>query len=148
MITDQHELKLTVAVSTVLVKDNKVFLVRRYNTGWEDGKYNLPGGHLKGRETARGAAVREVFEETGVKVNVDDLRFFNVSHLITNSERVHIYFYATKWKGEPTNFEKEKADSADWFPLDDLPKNLADVFKDAINSYKNSVLYSEFGWDK
>src|SRR3990167_7174705 len=132
MITDKHELKLTVAVSTLLVKGNKVFLVRRANTGWEDGKFNLPGGHLNGKETAREAAAREVFEETGARVSIEDLRFFNISHLITNSERVHIYFYAEKWEGEPTNYEKSKADSAGWFDLNNLPENLGDVFKDAI----------------
>src|SRR3989338_5869628 len=121
MITDSHELRLTVAVSALLLKDNKVFLLRRFNTGWEDGKYNLPGGHLNGGETAREAAAREVLEETGVRVRLDDLHFFNVSHLVTNSERVHIYFYATSWEGEPTNFEKSKSDSADWFDLNNLP---------------------------
>lgn len=148
MITDSHELKLTVAVSTLLVKDDKVFLVRRFNTGWEDGKYNLPGGHLNKGETARQAAAREVFEETGVRVKLEDLHFFNVSHLITNSERVHIYFYATKWKREPTNYEKTKADTADWFDLENLPQNLGEVFRDAIAQFKNRTPYAEFGWDK
>jgi 8-oxo-dGTP diphosphatase len=81
MITDSHELKFIVAVSTLLIKDKKIFLLRRYNTGWEDGKYNLPGGHLNGNETAREAAAREVLEETGVKVKIDDLHFFNASHI-------------------------------------------------------------------
>ncbi|MBI4097435.1 MAG: NUDIX domain-containing protein [Candidatus Levybacteria bacterium] len=148
MITDKHELKLTVAVSTILVKEGKAFLVRRSNTGWEDGKYNLPGGHLNRGETARQAAAREVFEETGVRISIEDLHFFNVSHLITNSERVHIYFYAKKWEGKPTNFEKTKADSAGWFDLDNLPENLSDVFKDAISSYRKSITYSEFGWNR
>lgn len=148
MISDNHELKLTVAVSALLIKDDKVFLLRRFNTGWEDGKYNLPGGHLDGGETARQAAVREVFEETGVKVKLEDLHFYNVSHLITNSERVHIYFYAKVWEGDPTNFEKEKADSADWFDLDNLPENISKVFKDAIFCYLNNIPYQEFGWNK
>ncbi len=148
MITDLHELKLTVAVSVLLVKDNKVFLLRRANTGWEDGKYNLPGGHLSGNEKARVAATREVLEEAGVKVNIDDLHFFNVSHLVTNSERVHLYFYTEKWEGEPKNNETSKADSADWFELNNLPDNLADVFNDAIYCYLNKIPYREFGWDK
>lgn len=148
MISDSHELKFVVAVSTLLIKDNKVFLLRRKNTGWEDGKYNLPGGHLNGGETAREAAAREILEETGARVSPDDLKFFNVSHLITNSERVHIYFYTKVWEGEPTNFEKEKADSAAWFDLSNLPSNLSDVFKAAVDAYKNSVPYSEFGWNK
>ena len=99
MPTDDHELKFVIAVSTLLIKDGKVFLLRRANTGWEDGRYNPPGGHLNGGETTREAVIREVYEETGVKVRLEDLHFYNVSHLVTNSERVHFYFLYKKLGG-------------------------------------------------
>ncbi len=148
MPTDDHELKFVIAVSTLLIKDNKAFLLRRFNTGWEDGKYNLPGGHINKGETAKQASVREIYEETGVKVKLEDLHFYNVSHLVTNSERVHFYFYTKNWEGEPTNFEKSKSNHADWFDLGELPENISEVFKDAISCYLNKIPYREFGWNK
>ena len=39
--------KIIPASYAVLIKDNKVLLVRRFNTGYEDGKYSLPAGHVE-----------------------------------------------------------------------------------------------------
>jgi 8-oxo-dGTP pyrophosphatase MutT (NUDIX family) len=39
---------ITPASYFILEKDGKVFLARRFNTGYEDGKYSLVAGHLDG----------------------------------------------------------------------------------------------------
>jgi mutator protein MutT len=139
---------LIAAVFIIIVKENKVFLTRRVNTGWEDGKYSLIGGHLDGNETATQAAIREAKEEAGITIIPKDLRFVNVSHLITNNERIHFSFVADKWEGEPINNELEKADDAQWFSIDALPENITDISGETIKWYKNNVAYTEFGWDK
>ncbi|MFE2045334.1 NUDIX domain-containing protein [Streptomyces sp. NPDC059477] len=56
----------------VCVRGDDVLLIER---GWppHQGKLALPGGHVDEGETSREAAVRELLEETGVKVPVDDL---------------------------------------------------------------------------
>ena len=144
----QDRFHLITAIFVLLIKNNKVFLTKRVNTGWEDGKYSLIGGHLDGNETATQAAIREVYEEAGVKIDLKDLRFVNVNHLITNTERVHFSFVADKWEGEPKNNEPGKADDAKWFSLDKLPKNIAEISKQTLKWYKNNMLYTEFGWDK
>ena len=36
------------AVYLVLIEDGKILLSRRFNTGFEDGNYSLPSGHLDG----------------------------------------------------------------------------------------------------
>ncbi|MBI2032672.1 MAG: NUDIX domain-containing protein [Candidatus Levybacteria bacterium] len=145
---NKDRFKLIAAVSIILVRDDKVFLIRRQNTGWGDGQYCLPGGHLEGNETAKEAAIREAKEETGVSIKHRDLIFFNISHVITTSERIHIYFYATRWKGEAINNEKDKGDHADWFSLNKLPKNTLKISRAALNLYKKSIPYSEFGWNR
>ena len=139
--------QLVSAIFILLIKDGKIFLSKRKNTGWADGKYSIVGGHMDGGETARQAAVREAWEETGVKVIEKDLQFFNVAHIVTNTERVHISFLANKWEGEAVNNEPEKAESAGWFSLDNLPENLTEISGKTIEWYKNKIMYSEFGWE-
>ena len=50
-----------------MIKDSKVLLVK-HNYGSANGKYLNPGGYLKEGELPEEAVVREVFEETGIKV--------------------------------------------------------------------------------
>lgn len=144
MQTDRFH--LIAAVFILLVKDDKVFLTKRTNTGWEDGKWSIMGGHLDGNETAVHAAAREANEEAGVIVKPEDLHFFNVAHIVTNSERVHFSFAAYKWDGEPKNNEPHKASAVDWFSLDKLPDNLTDISRETLEWFKSETIYAEFGW--
>jgi 8-oxo-dGTP diphosphatase len=137
---------LIAAVLILLKKDNKVFLIKRKNTGFDDEKYAIPGGHLEGNETARSAAIREAYEELGVKIHLDDLQFLNVTHLVTNSERIHFTFLVEKWVGTPKNNEVAKASAAGWYSLEKLPVNLNDVSKHLFHAYTNALPYAELGW--
>ena len=136
------------AVFIILIKDNNVFLSRRKYTGWEDGKYSLVGGHLDGNESATTAAIRKAKEEMGVTIDPKDVRFVNVSHLITNTERIHFTFVAEKWEGEPKNNEPDKAGKTGWFSLDDLPENITDISRQTLVWLKNNNVYTEWGWEK
>lgn len=140
--------KLIAAIFVILIKDGKVFLSKRKNTGWEDGKYSLIGGRIEGNETARQAAVREAMEETGIAIKINDLKFANICHLITNSERVHLAFVIEKWNGEATNNEPEKAEEVGWFDFKNLPQNITEESKKTIEWYINGIKYSEIGWGK
>jgi ADP-ribose pyrophosphatase YjhB (NUDIX family) len=62
---------------TILPVDTGVMLVRR---GIEPGKgmLALPGGFVDYGESWQSACAREVFEELGIKVNVDSIRNFQI----------------------------------------------------------------------
>lgn len=136
--------KLILSVYVFLVKDGKILLLRRANTGYEDGNYGLPAGHADGNETGRAATAREALEEVGVKIELDDLEFAHTMHRLQNDERVDYFFAAKNWQGKPKNMEPEKCDDVSWFPLNDLPPNTIPYIKQAIESWQNGVYYSEF----
>jgi len=61
-----------VAVDGVIIKQGKVLLIIRKNDPYK-GKYALPGGFVEYGETVEEACVREVEEETGLKVKIKGL---------------------------------------------------------------------------
>jgi 8-oxo-dGTP diphosphatase len=62
-MTKPPKFKLPVVVLLVLIEDGKVLLMRRQNTGWGDGDYDLVAGHIDGQETLQAALSREAYEE-------------------------------------------------------------------------------------
>ena len=136
----------------VLLKDNKILLARRFNTGYMDGKYSLPAGHVDEGESFTQCIVREAKEEIGIDLKSEDLKVAHVMHRLSDSEwkelryRIDVFFVAEKWEGEIKNMEVNKCDDLAWFNLDNLPENIIPYVRQALENIKNKVSYSEFGW--
>ena len=47
----RERFKISIAVFLFLIKDNKILLIKRSNTGWMDGFYSVPAGSIDGSET-------------------------------------------------------------------------------------------------
>lgn len=133
----------------VLKKGNQLLLTRRFQTGWLDGWYSLPSGHIDAGESASAAAVREAKEEVGVTIDPSDLTCIHICHRSSGEDgRVYVdFFYLTEtWQGEPTNREPDKCDDVQWFDQDSLPENIVPVLKNALEQYQKGSHYSELGW--
>lgn len=130
-----------------LIKDNQILLQRRFQTGFEDGNYGVPAGHLDGGETAREGGAREIREEIGIDIKPEDMTVVHVMHRkAMNDERIDFFMTATMYTGEVANLEPHKCDDLQFFPLDNLPENIVDYVKVAIENYRKGKLYSEYGW--
>ena len=66
--------KFPISVQLLLENQDKILLMKRKNTGYEDGKYSLPGGHVEANEEIRKALVREAKEEIGINIKREDLK--------------------------------------------------------------------------
>ncbi len=139
--------KLIPTSHLILIKDSKILLLRRFNTGYEDGSYSIIAGHLEGNETFIQAMIREAKEEAGIYIKPKDLEVVHVMHRKQPSEeRVDFFIKANNWEGEPKIMEPQKCDDLNWFELDNLPENTIPYIKQAIENIKNKVFYSEHGW--
>lgn len=87
------------AVMLVLNEDGLILGVsRRY----DQTKFGLPGGKLETNETPMEAAIRETFEETGIKVN-SCVEIYKRTEPAGTPDGFPFYtycFYATDWDGE------------------------------------------------
>jgi len=61
-----------VGVGGIVFLEDKVLLIKRKNPPGE-GEWNIPGGLVKVGETLEQAIVREVEEETGIKISKEGL---------------------------------------------------------------------------
>jgi 8-oxo-dGTP diphosphatase len=145
----KQKFMLIPAVHLILLKDNEILLLRRYNTGYEDGNYSIVAGHLDGNETFIEAVIREAKEEAGVTVLPSNLEVVHVMHRKQlNEERIDFFIKADKWDKIPRIMEPDKADELVWCPLNKLPDNTIPYVRFALNNIMDSVYYSEFGWGK
>jgi 8-oxo-dGTP diphosphatase len=143
----QERFKVVPATHLFLMRGKEILLLRRYKTGWMDGSYSVPAGHIEGNETARVAIVREAKEEVSIALAQEDLKFAHIMHRYTNdrsNERVDFFFAAEKWQGDIKNGEPEKCDDLSWFNIDSLPKNMVPYVRAAIEKFRAGVPYSEF----
>lgn len=140
--------KLVSAVHLFLIQDGKVLLLRRFNTGYEDGKYSVIAGHLDGDEQVAAAAIREAREEAGIEIAPHDLHVVGVMHRKSDDERVDFFVTAEQWVGQITNREPHKCDRLDWFELDRLPENVIPYVRRALENYRQGHWFDSFGWQE
>lgn len=136
------------ATYLVLIKDEKILLLLRKNTGYQDGNYSVVSGHLDGGETAKRCMIREAKEEAGINLSEKNVGIVHIMHrLAPDREYFDIYLTANNWNGEIVNMEPKKCEELKWFNLNSLPQNMVPEVKLALENIKNNIHFSEFGWN-
>ena len=146
--SQKQRFKLIPAVYLVLRCKNEVLLLRRANTGYQDGKYSLIAGHLDGDELGTDAIAREAREEAGIIIDPKKLKFVHIVHRLNRNqpgqERVDLFYELWEWQGEVTNTEPQKCDDLSWHSLDNLPENMLPLIKHVLQDISSKAYYSEY----
>ncbi|MBS1906601.1 MAG: NUDIX domain-containing protein [Actinobacteria bacterium] len=133
-----------------------VLLQLRQNTGYMDGCWAAgAAGHVERGETAAAAAIRELREELGVDVALEDLDPVAVMQRTDGTtdpreQRVDWFFTCRTWRGRPAILEPAKCGGLEWFPLDRLPERMPPherVALDAVRQGASATLLS-VGFDR
>ena len=122
-------------VAAIIYKDNKVFATQRgygdFKGGWE-----FPGGKIEPGETHKQALSREIKEELGIEIEIDDL--IKTIDYEYPSFYLKMYCYKACLKsGDPVLLEhqdalwvdKQNINSLNWLPAD---VELVDYIKNTI----------------
>lgn len=136
---------MRVAVHLILEHNNEFLLLRRYNTGYEDGNYSVIAGHLNGNETIKEAMIREDLEEANITIDDKHLKIVGVMHRKDGDESIDYYLYTNKFSGNIRIMEPNKYDDLAFYKLDNLPDNIIPYIKTALYNYKNNIIFSEYG---
>lgn len=137
---------MPVSVQVMMIKENKILMTKRANTGYEDGKYCLPGGHVEKLEEIKQAMIREAKEEVGVTIKREDLQLYKVLNRKTEDGGAYIdfIFKTEKWEGQIQNIEKDKCDEIAWIDRDDIPCNILPYIVEMLKDEKE--LYMPYDW--
>jgi len=133
-------------VYVLVQRDGKTLFLRRANTGYANGKYTLPAGHMDGGEAPSAAAARELQEEVGLTADAKDLELLHAMVYRAaegDHERLSLFFRATAFTGEPRNMEPAKCDDLQWFNDDELPGEMVWELRHALDQIKDGKHYSE-----
>lgn len=126
---------LTTAMGAVFDESGRVLLARRA----DNGRWTLPGGIIDPAEHPADAAVREVYEETGVIAVPDSLTSVTVSgqHTYPNGDRVQYLEFCFRCRpaGGEARVNDTESVEVGWYALDalpDLPAPMAAVLATAL----------------
>ncbi len=125
-----------VAVYLILRRNNEVLLLQRKNTGFDDGKWSIPAGHVEENESAMTAMIREAYEEIGITLLPTDLSLVYTLHR-KSGERVYIDFWFEADSGNhlPQNKEPHKCQQLSWNLITDLPELTQNFVKQVLTEY-------------
>ncbi len=125
----------------VIVKDGKVLILKRAKQEkTNQGKWDLPGGHIEKGEPVLESLKREVLEETGLKIKVIDLLTFSEfpkEAKAFKQEKRGLRFLAEHVSGEVKLIKEEHSDFK-WLKFEEAIEKLDQ--KDGFEAEKRRVL--------
>lgn len=120
-----------IGVSALIFQDDMILLALRRDIGW----WNLPGGGMEVGETVEESMVREVREETGLYVVVEQLVGV---YSKPQKQEVVLTFRCRPVGGELT--ETEESCECRYFPTRHLPRNLLPKHRQRV---EDALLHQE-----
>lgn len=112
-----------------------VLLMKRDNSTCYGGFYSVPSGHLDENESPLQCAIRETFEETGIRIN--EAEFSSVIHRVGKNppkgcqsiDYMDFFFVCRSFTGVPKIMEPDKCSEIKYVDFNELPINFIPYVK-------------------
>jgi 8-oxo-dGTP diphosphatase len=131
----------------LVLKNDKILLGRRHAEAEKadsalrgEGTWTMPGGKLEFGESFEDGAKREVYEETGIRLNT--VKVISVN----NDKNEHAHFitiglFSDDFEGEAKVTEPDEIVEWQWFDFDNLPAPLFFPTAKQIENYRKNLFY-------
>jgi 8-oxo-dGTP diphosphatase len=130
--------------------DLTILLIERAHEPFKN-KWALPGGFVDMNETTETGALRELYEETGLKnVFIEQLYTFSDVDRDPRGRVVSVAYYALIKLDEYSIHAGDDAGDANWFPVNDLPELAFDhhkIIEVALQRLKGKIRYQPIGFE-
>lgn len=141
--------KVGVGFGVMMLRDGKVLLGKRHEDPEKadselhgEGTWTMPGGKLEFQETPEQGAIREVMEETGMKIEHSDIKLVSLSNdMVSDAHFVTLGFLCENCIGEPSVMEPDEITEWKWFKLDALPEKVFFPSAKVIKNYLSGEIY-------
>lgn len=127
-----------------------VLLIKRKYDPFK-GQWAIPGGFVENDESLEYAVERELFEETGIKINyLEQLYSFGKPNRDPRGRVVSIAYFGLVRPNAFKLYASTDAEQAQWFNINDLPKLTFDhkeILKTAIERLQGKITYEPIGFE-
>ncbi len=130
-------------VGIFIINDKKEILLqkRSANKRFNPNKWGLCAGHVDAYETLEEAALREIKEEVGLDVSIEELIPYGEKEVTIKDSNSHItYFYYVKCNKKEDEFiiQEEELSKVKWFNIDEIIM----MIKEGKTSFKENKIKS------
>jgi ADP-ribose pyrophosphatase YjhB (NUDIX family) len=126
--------KFLIGVDGLIMNDQEECLLFKHSyrkkTPW-----GFPGGYLKKGESPEEAIIREIFEESGYRVEIIDILHVDTSKVMQRMDMVYI----GRWVGGEEFKSSDEVVEAKFFPMEDLPDLIPEQVE-IIRKYRQWVV--------
>ncbi len=114
------------ATGVAVIKDGRLLVVRRVKDDFLGGMYELPGGGVDKGERIVDGAIRELSEETGLKVTKFKELFEGFDYQKRNKAWVRQYNFVAEYPGGEVKLDPAEHDDYKWVSKSEI-KNLSNT---------------------
>jgi 8-oxo-dGTP pyrophosphatase MutT (NUDIX family) len=125
------------ACGCIVINGDKVLIEKQLS-----GFYGFPKGHIENGETEEECAIRETFEEVGVRARVDSNLRFTINYVVHGTIPKEVVFFVSFLEGDSLiHIQEEEVEDAFWVDIDKVYDiltfdNLKEMWSEAYNKYK------------